>query len=434
MKSRITIKYKGELFKKTDYLLIFLLLQIGILLLLLNLRRLDLLLVPILFYISYRRNQGKLFDTKFFILFLIFIFLATVQGVIFGSFSIITIITSFSLICLVPYFLFKIYKSDFFFLFEKVVRVLVYISLIIWLLQQFVPGVKEIILSVILLINKYNILDFPRFMFFYTYWPGLDQDFGLSRNAGFSNEPAAFSVIIILAIIINYARNIQMFDKRNLIYYLALLSTFSTAGYIAFSVLGLLLLKQKRYRILGVLLFPIFIFIASYAYKNLEFMQEKIEFQYSSAMEQDLNQYTTGRIYGARKSLLVLSKYPLTGRGLQARTKPKEDDPEYANYGWLAEMSKFGILFGALFMFYFLKGFKQFIEAGGHGFYEFAVCALSIMIILTAQNGITNFIFMVFFFIGLYNYRNNYKPLQINRLKPRESTDILFRSASSLKQ
>lgn len=407
MRKYINILLKKKVFNKTDYLLMFLLLQIGVLILLLNIPKLKLLLVPIYLYIYYIRKNRELINDKILIIFSIFLLLAIVQGLIFGHFSVVTIITSFSMMFLLPYLLFKIYRINFFFLFEKVIRLLIYISMIIWLLQQFVPGVKGIIVAVIKLLNTNNVLDIHRFMFFYTYWPALDQDFGLSRNAGFSNEPAAFSVILILAIIINYVKNNKLFNRTNLIYYFALLSTFSTTGYIALSALGLLLLKQKNSKIIGILLFPLFIYGALYAYKNLEFMEDKIEAQYSTAIEKDLNQSTSGRFYGIRKSLFVFSKHPLIGRGLQASTMPDIDDAEFASYGWLSELSRFGILFATLFMFFFLRGLRRFIEFGGFGLYEVAVCTLSIMILLTAQNGITGSIFMVFFFMGLYNYKNS---------------------------
>jgi len=93
---------------------------------------------------------------------------------------------------------------------------------LIWLAHQFIPGAKELITNIILAVNKYNDTQVVRGMIFYTYWPKLDQDFGISRKAGFRSEPGAFAVFIILAIVINYGRKMHLFDKRNLVYYVAL--------------------------------------------------------------------------------------------------------------------------------------------------------------------------------------------------------------------
>lgn len=391
-------------FKTRDYLLAFFLLQIGWFSILLDIYKLELVLVFVVFIIAYQKVKNRIINDKIVLIFIIYTIIAFLQGILWG-FSIVTLITSFSFAFFLPYCLFRIYKSDLLFILEKVIRVLTYIALTIWLLHQFVPGARGLIVNLIIMVNKYNTMDIYRNMIFYTYWPNVGQAFNLSRNAGFCNEPAAFSVIIILAIIINYVRNIQLLDRRNIVYYAALISTFSTTGYLAFISLGLLLIKQKKFKIVGVLLFPVIIYSASYAYKNLEFMKPKIEMQFQDQIRKKLDHRTSGRIYGARKSIVVLLKYPVFGRGLFAITKPGVDDPEFADYGWLSYISRFGVIFGALFMFYFLKGIYRFIKTGGYGLYEFGVCTLSIMILLSSQTLISESYFTIFFFIGFFNNR-----------------------------
>lgn len=173
------------------------------------------------------------------------------------------------------------------------------------------------------------------------------------------------------------------------------------------ATLGLLLVKQKSVRIAGIILFPIFAYLASYAYSNLEFIKVKIDQQYEQQTEVGLDEPTSGRFLGARKSLFVFTKYPLFGRGLLARTKPVDlSDPKSAGYGWLSEMLCFGLVFAGLFMFFFLRGFYFFIKSGGNGFYEFLVCANSIMINLSSQAYITTPFFMIFFFMGLYKFES----------------------------
>jgi hypothetical protein len=395
--------FKNNSLSAADYLLMFLLIEIGWFTILLNINRLELILVPIVFYFLFRRNKGNILNNKIIFIFIIYSFLALMQGMRWG-FSVVSLITSFSFAFLVPYFLFRIYKGNFFFILEKVIQVLTIIAMLIWLAHQFIPGAKEIITNLIITLNKNNTVDLARSMIFYTYWPNIGHVLGLSRNAGFSGEPGGFAGFILLAIVINYRRNIKLFDKRNLLYFIALISTFSTAAYLSLFALGLLLLKQKKYKILGILLFPVFIYGAVYAYKNLEFMQPKIELQFQDQIKRSLNQPTSGRIYGARKSVVALSEYPFFGRGLLAITNADIDAPTFAAYGWLSQMARFGILFGSLFMFYFLRGFFRFLKAGGHGIYECFVYTLAIMITLSSQAFLTDPIFMVFFYLGLYNF------------------------------
>jgi hypothetical protein len=404
------IDYNGKLLKSkqagiSDYLLVFLILQVGWISVLTNIRRLELIVLLMIFIISYNRNKKVIFDIKIMMVFIIYTSLTLIQGTIWG-FSLVSLITSFTIVILLPYYLFKGYNISFFIILEKVIRVLTIIALSIWLIQQFVPGAKEVISGIILSMNRFNSSDISRSMIFYTYWEALDQNIGFSRNAGFSNEPAAFSVPLILAIIINYSRNIQLFSRRNILYYVALITTFSTTGYLAFFALGLLLIRQKRGRIIGLLIFPFFVFGTIYAFNNLEFLQRKVQQQIEDQTSKDISRSSSGRLLGARRSLLVLSKYPFHGRGLLAMTKPSDHgDPEYAEYGWLSQMARFGIIFGALFMYFFLKGVKNLIDSGGHSLYEFFACAFSIMILLSAQPDLTGPIFMVFFFMGLYNFK-----------------------------
>jgi hypothetical protein len=403
MRKQNSLPFENKHFKTIDYLLILLLCQIGWISILLGIPRLEFIVLLLIFYISFRRNKKVYFDNKILLLFIIYGSIALVQGFTWG-FSILSLTTSFLLVFITPYYLFKAYNIDFFIILEKVIRILTIIALIIWVAHQFIPDAKAIIISIITTLNKYNKTDVSRSMIFYTYWEALDQNFRLSRNAGFSNEPAAFSVMIILALLINYIKKIQLFNKRNIIYFLGLLSSFSTTGYISLAVLGLLLLKQKKGRIIGILSFPLFIYTALYAYKNLEFMNSKVEQQLNTQTSANLNDPTSGRLLGARKSLYVLSNHPIFGRGLLSVTKPDDPrDPESAGYGWLNEVSRYGIIFGTLFMFYFLKGLYKFIKIGGYGLYEFLVCSLSFMILISAQTVISSAPFMIFFFLGIYD-------------------------------
>jgi len=394
---------ENKLFKTFDYLLIFLLLQINWLLILLNINRLELVLVPIVIILFYLKKRGILLNNKILLVFAIYTVLVIIQGIIWDI-SFVSLITSFSYTFLFPYCLYRIYNIDYFTLLEKVIRILTIISLLIWLMHQFIPGVKELIITIITSINKYNVIDIKRSMIFYTYWPQLEQSFGFTRNSGFASEPGAFAVYLILAIIINYQRKYQLFNRRNYLYYIALISTFSTAGYISFFVLGMLLLKQKRNRIFVLLLFPIMVYSSIYLFKNLEFMQKKIESKYTFEMNRSLNQPTSGRIYGSRKSLNVLFKYPLYGRGILASTKPLDiSDPEFFDYGFLVQFARFGLIFGSLFMIYFLKGIYIYCNSNGMKYFEYIICLIAIMLQLYSQAFINNPSFMIFFFIGIYS-------------------------------
>lgn len=412
VKNAIPLSYNNSIYGNLysislfDYILFVILIQSYWIGLFLNIFRIELYILTVLLIIVFKQYGRLVIDKSIIAIFFVYAFLAIVQGIKW-DFSIVSLGTSFTFGFLLTYYLYIIYKQSFFLIIEKVIFILTVIATIIWLLHQFIPGIKEVIENLILVVNTNANTPVKISMFFYTYWSGLDMEFGLSRNAGFTSEPAGFSGFIILGIIINFVKDGRLFTLRQLIYYLAILTTISTTGYLALSVLSLLLLKQKRQRVLGVIIFPVFIFLFSQMFTKLEFMQEKIELQYQTAKDKDLNEFTNGRFFGARKSLYVLAKYPLIGRGLLSISRPEsESDPEATGYGWLAFIARFGVVFGAVFLFFFFKGLYNFIlHGGGYGWFEYIICLVSVMIYLSSMISISAPYFLIFFYLGVYNYK-----------------------------
>lgn len=393
----------------SHYLFIFLLIQITCVpFWMFHGRALDLLLLGLAFYFYYKRNGAIKINKQLFWIFIIYSLVAVIQGFTW-SFSIVSVITSFSFTFLLGYLLFWTYRFDFLLLFERVFKILTVISMVIWILQNLLPDVESIINSIILSLDKFSSDEWPRSMFIYTYWPALKESyFSLSRNAGFLHEPGAFAALLTLAIVINYMRGINLLDRRNYFYLAAMLSTVSTVGYLSLCVLFLLLAHQKRRRLMWLFVLPIVLGGAFYAFVNFDFMQKKLEVRYTEETNRSLNDInTSGRIFNARKSLLVLKKYPLFGRGLNTISMPKSsNDPEFAGYGFLSYLSKYGLIAGTIFFYIFFKGIFNFVKGGGFRWYESFVIIVALMINLFSQAYITKPFFFIFFLFGLYAFSN----------------------------
>lgn len=364
------------------------------------------ILVLIAFVFYYHKHRSIKVDNKLLIIFFIYSVIAFIQGLIWG-FSFISIISSFAFSFLLAYLIYKTYSLDFLLLFEKVFKFFTVISMIIWAIQNLMPGITELLNSYISFLNEYSSDVWPRSMLIYTYWDGLSvSNYIFTRNAGFLHEPGGFSVLIILAIIINYAKGITLFDRRNYIYLAAMVSTVSTAGYLSLAFMFMLLIRQNKQRVFSLFVLPFLIAGAIYSYNTFSFMQAKIENQVNEQTAKSLNQGASGRIFGARKSLFVLTKYPLYGRGLNSITLPDYDSPEFAGYGWISFISKLGLIFGALFLYYFFKGIYNITKVSGFGFFEFIIFSIAIMTNLSSQGFIGLPLFLFFFFVGLYHIRN----------------------------
>ena len=395
-----------------DYLLIFLLIVITTNPFWLGDRLIKLCLFLIIFYSSYRVQRYIVLDKKILVIFIIYTLLAVIQGLIW-DFSLFTLFSSFVISYLSVYYLYKIYGIYFFTILERVLWFYTFVCLIIFIGHETIPAIGDYLsFGINYLAGFSSDVDYhQRSLLFYTYRPAMSTSFGFIRNCGFAHEPGGFAVFLVLAITINFLKNIPIFSKRNIIYLIALFTTVSTAGYLAFIVLTLLSIKQKRSRTFGLIILPIVLYLAIYFYSTLPFLQEKINIQYDDQMGRSMNRQTTGRFYGAVKSIYVITKYPLYGRGLLSMSKPSSSlDPEYTDYGWLSYIAGLGLLIGSLFMFYFTRGIYRFVRDSGYNDYHFIIIFISIMINLSAQVYITNPTFFIFFFIGFYaaNKKNNH--------------------------
>lgn len=97
------------------------------------------------------------------------------------------------------------------------------------------------------------------------------------RNCGFMWEPGAFAFILVLAQIIRFSYNGYKFDKITLVYLITVITTFSTMGYFAYSLLVYVyIIHNSKNRIFLFLLLPPFIYFIYEAYMFYDFLGGKI--------------------------------------------------------------------------------------------------------------------------------------------------------------
>lgn len=347
--------------------------------------------------------RKRSYDKQLFFVVIILTLLIIIQGVIWG-FSLFTLLTFLAITVLTPYYAIKILGTRFFLIAENLIYVTAIIGLFFYLIQMFVIGGEDFLYWIADLFSDINPLPEVRPNFF-LYTISVNYfSFGsnILRNSGPFHEPGAFAVFIVLAIGFNILRNKQLLTKRNVVLSIALITTFSTAGYLSLIALVIAyytLLSKKKiggFAIL-ILLVPLFIYIS-----GLPFMTAKIQHQYKSQTEVSLNVTTSGRILGARKSILVLKRYPLTGRGLISASKVEDrSSEEAAGYGFMKFFSQIGIILSLLFLLIFRRGLKRVaFFLGGEEKYWLLIAA-SLGINLFSQKFIMDNLFIMFFFFGL---------------------------------
>jgi hypothetical protein len=189
------------------------------------------------------------------------------------AFSVMTFLGS-SIRIFIAYFFVKLIGVDFY---DKLIKYFYYLALIslpIFVLQLAVPSIFY---------NLSGALNFMTgdahkmagnwYIFFYmfTVWHPL-------QNSGFMWEPGAFAAVLIFGLVYRISKNGFIIDKYVIIFFVALLTTVSTAGYlaIAFIIIAFLLEKGKRnYAIFFMI--PIFFYFAINFYHQSDFLSGKID-------------------------------------------------------------------------------------------------------------------------------------------------------------
>jgi hypothetical protein len=147
---------------------------------------------------------------------------------------------------------------------------------------------------------------------------------GVLRNSGIFTEPGSFASYLTLALLLSIVIDKRIFSIKNNILMLGIVTTLSTAGFIALFIILTGYALINRNFLTKIIISPIILFISFFAFQNLDFLEPKLNTQYYSTL---YGQKTSGRFYSAQLDLIDIQNYPLTGRGLTKTTR--FDNVEY---------------------------------------------------------------------------------------------------------
>lgn len=233
-------------------------------------------------------------------------------------------------------------------------RVMYYIallSLILWGINHVIeiPGIE---------FSRY------RSIIFYNYFRGAQGQNGIFnlRNCGMFWEPGAFQGFIMLVplMFIGQIRELmQQYKKECIVLFLALISTMSTTGYVVFAVLTILIIIKDIQNVAFkfiVAFSAMAIFI--WAYNTFDFLGNKIENQYESAMMLGSSEASWSRLGSMQIDIENIMKHPIIGNGFSMREKYGllGDEMGGAGNGFSGVVNMLGIPF---MFFYFLNLFKN---------------------------------------------------------------------------
>lgn len=229
------------------------------------------------------------------------------------------------------------------------------------------------------------------------------QNEGENRNSGPFWEPGMFSLFINLSFIFNYLLEKKIINRKNIIFVITNATTISTSGIIAMAliILGILLLEIKsKYRYLFL---PLFL-ISSFYIARMDFIHEKIKFQYENATINNVNRFGALLVHTR-----IISDYPILGVGVGA---DKYFFQKYTNAHALANgisnvFINFGIPFGLIyFLLLFIIFRKIVLHYVDNNIFAIFVF-LSICILSFSQDITTRPLFYLLIILGLYFIKEN---------------------------
>jgi len=297
---------------------------------------------------------------------IIYPIISFIYFLIFNTLEVFLSIRMFLLLIMATWIL-KLMRYNFLFTFEKLLYFLTIISLIFYPLQLLYPDKTLILVSNISQFNPLTEQDEE--MKNFLIW-GMDVDSGI-RNSGFAWEPKAFVNFLILGIIIRLIQNnLNIKDKRILIYTLAAITTLSTTGYlILFGLIPLFILFNKSPDKFFIYLIPatlIFIYIM-----QLDFMWDKIKMEWEGRYEYEkllsdsrtFSKRSLGRTPSMMVDLIDFSKQPILGFGMQRDLRTQSVYTKLVRVNGLTDwIASFGIIGIILFIFGHYYGFKKYLS------------------------------------------------------------------------
>lgn len=314
------------------------------------------LIVTLFFY--FKKGIHLYFEPPF--VFLIF-FYATWNLMWFFKFDAFYPLTIFGIFIrtFLAYFIIKYVGSNFFNCFYRIVFILSLLSLPLFALGKYFPKLILPIYRFFIDINWLSIDSGFGFgssaihLLFYTF--RLDR---LHQNHGFMWEPGAFAAMIIIAMIIHIVIYSNKINLEFFILLVALLTTFSTLGYICFMIV----LSFKIYKSNHQLRLPLTIIIPVIGlfFYQLDFIGKKLDNEYKTGInikEGGNTRYssTIFDLYDFRDNFII-------GVGMNTSTRTSGYQRKSSHNGITDYLAIYGIIGITILIYYLLLSSKKFFE------------------------------------------------------------------------
>lgn len=276
------------------------------------------------------------------------------------------------------------------------------ISLIITFLIFINPSLADFIYSNITPVFDKITLFQPNRQHFIIYTMELGWKVEIPRNSGPFWEPGGFSVFLFVALTFNLIRDKKFFNKKNIIFLIALLTTQSTTAYLAFFIFVCIYILISYRSIYSFITMPLLIFLFLNLYTNLNFMEEKVNKMYTDSKKASTEKVYS-RIVSGKINLDNFYSSPIFGIG---RFFQVADEENTGNNGTTLLLAEFGAVgFGYYFLMMFLSYRKYCRRYNFNSYFPLAIIA-GLLVLGYSQGIFQKPFFMALCFMFMVKFDN----------------------------
>lgn len=316
-------------------------------------------IVPLV-YILKHSNGFITYKTLF--IFTFFIGYELLHSLLFDLDYSLTLIKQF-LVLLIAYSIVHILKNRFINVLVRTMYIICIISFIFTILC-YIPGINSFLYSWAIKLFPLQV-DFNNFstptLLLYTFHPDIfDDKFSYVRNAGIFWEAGAFAVYLNITLYLYYSKKEindikDLFDKKSIVFIVALISTTSTMGFLALTLILSFFTIQLRSN-LKYLLFVCILISVFVAFQQVDYLGEKIVSQLASS------QTSNNRFGSALMDLEDIQERPILGwsRRIEVLFGTTEFSPETHRPNGLTNFIRnYGILYFTVYFYFVFLSFKN---------------------------------------------------------------------------
>ena len=384
-----------------------------------------LILLASLFFTAVFINPALIFKNILFNITLIFLLILLIgQWITTGIFDLRTSATLY-VRWIYPFIVLLAVRNRFPIIFVNVMYFFTVISLILFIPSIIIPGFEPFLMKIAQAFEQKSstgLYGYNSNIIIYTIKPSIAfGDFILfKRNSGPFWEPGGFGSYLIVALLFNLLleKKKGIFSKRNNVFIIAIITTWSTASLAALSVLiflyGWFILRKTIYRLT---LVPMVLFMSFYVYTELPFVQDRINRTITYfENRRSIDTERRDRMVSAIVDLRTFSEYPFfgTGRDSGARYGGAINDfiMMHRNNGLTDILVKYGLPY---FIFYFWHIRKSYSNFSFHSIGNYKIYS-NIAIVTIALIGFSQTLLQQSVFIALFYFSSFFSEPNLKRI------------------